>query len=199
MAKIALVNGSLRSPQVGSSVTSWVHDVLKSKTPSGVEIEAIAIKDFNLPVFDEAVMPASVSATTPFEHEHSKKWSAAIASYQGYIFVVPEYNGSLAGGTKNAIDYLYTEWPGKPIAVISYGVQGGARANEHFSWLLEFIMKLKVVETKVKLPFAPAEIGHSVSGTLGEQTQKDWAESGKKEEVLKALEEIAAILSVTEK
>lgn len=195
MAKIVVVNGSLRTPQVGSSIASWVYDIVKSQASSDVEVETIAIKDFNLPVFDEPVMPAAVTSATPLQQEHSKKWSAAIASYQGYVFVIPEYNGSLAGGTKNAIDYLYTEWPGKPIAIVSYGVQGGTRANEHLAWSLENIMKLKVVEPRVTLPFAPVDIGSSVSGTLGEQSQKDWTEGGKKDEILKAVEQIKTVVS----
>ncbi|KAK3319462.1 putative NAD(P)H-dependent FMN reductase LOT6 [Apodospora peruviana] len=199
MVKIALITGSTRTPRVGPSVASWVLDILKASSASeGLEIEPVAIADYNLPVYDEPVMPANVPSFQQFTKEHSKKWSAKIASFQGYIFVVPEYNGSLAGATKNAIDYLYSEWPGKAAAVISYGVYGGNRANEHLSWSLENVFKLKVAETKVKLAFAPGfgpgtdMFKAVVEGELGEDSKKAWQES--KGDVVKQLEEIKALL-----
>ncbi|KAI0202485.1 putative NAD(P)H-dependent FMN reductase LOT6 [Astrocystis sublimbata] len=195
MAKIAIIIGSTREPRVGSSIASWVEDIIKSEASSGVEVEPLSIADFNLPVFDEPVMPATVSDTNPLQKEHSKKWSAAISSFQGYVFVIPEYNGTMSGGTKNAVDYLYHEIPGKPVAVVSYGIQGGSRANEHLAWSLENVLKMKVAATRVTLPFAPADIGSSVSGTLGDETKKQWTEAGKKEEIVKAFGEVKAGLN----
>jgi NAD(P)H-dependent FMN reductase len=194
MAKIAVINGSLRTPQVGNSIASWVHDILKTQASSELSFEPLAIADFNLPVYDEPIMPATVTSTNPLQKNHSKAWSAAISSFAGYIFVIPEYNGTLAGGTKNAIDYLYHEWPGKPVAIISYGVQGGGRANEHLAWSLENVMKCKVVGTRVLLPFAPVDIGAAISGGLGEETRKAWLEAGKMEEILRALGEMEEVL-----
>nr|A0A455LN84.1 RecName: Full=NAD(P)H-dependent FMN reductase ntnL; Short=FMN reductase ntnL; AltName: Full=Nectripenoid biosynthesis cluster protein L [Nectria sp. (in: ascomycete fungi)]AYO60872.1 NADPH-dependent FMN reductase NtnL [Nectria sp. (in: ascomycete fungi)] len=196
MAKIALILGSVRSPRVGNDVTGWVHDVLKSRPSDDLQIEPLVIADFNLPVYDEPVMPAMVPAMKQFTKEHSKRWSAAIASYQGYIFVIPEYNGGIAGGTKNAVDYLYNEWPGKPVAIISYGTQGGNRANAQLSESLELVMKMKVAPTKVLLPFAAGTDVFSAinDGVLGEESQKAWAEAGKKEDILKALDEVKELL-----
>ncbi|RYP08170.1 hypothetical protein DL764_002077 [Monosporascus ibericus] len=195
MAKIAIINGSTRKPQFGSSVASWVHDIVKSEATSEAQVEPLAISDFNLPVFDEPVMPAAVSDANPLQQEHSRKWSAAIASFQGYLFVIPEYNGGIAGSTKNAVDYLYHELADKPIAIISYGIRGGTRANEQMSWSLENVLKMKVVDHKVTLPIFPAEIGAAVSGILGEQTQKEWIDAGKKDEILKAFGEVKAGLN----
>ncbi|RYP11132.1 hypothetical protein DL765_007881 [Monosporascus sp. GIB2] len=196
MSKIALITGSTRTPRVGSDIAGWVHDVLKSRPADNLQIEPVAIADFNLPVYDEPVMPAMVPAMKQFTKEHSKKWSSTIASFQGYIFVIPEYNGGLAGATKNAIDYLYNEWPGKPVAIISYGTQGGERANAQLSDSLSLVMKMKVAPTKVLLPFAPGtDVFAAINeGVLGEETQKAWTEAGKKEQILKALEEIKEIL-----
>ncbi|KAK3318905.1 putative NAD(P)H-dependent FMN reductase LOT6 [Apodospora peruviana] len=195
--RIALITGSTRTPRVGSDVASWVLEILKTRPSDDLEIEPIAISDYNLPVFDEPVMPAMVPAMKQFTHEHSKKWSAKIASFQGYIFVVPEYNGSLAGGTKNAVDYLYNEWPGKPVAVISYGTKGGNRANEHLCWSLENVMKMKVAATKVMLAFAPGtDIFAAINeGVLGEDTLKLWDEGAGKQEILNQVEEIKAVLA----
>lgn len=196
MSKIALITGSTRSPRVGTPIATWVQEVIASRPSDTLSVEPLSIADFNLPVYDEPVMPAMVPAMKQFTKDHSKRWSEAIASFAGYIFVIPEYNGGLAGGTKNAIDYLYNEWPGKPVAIISYGTQGGSRANAQLSESLELVMKMKVVETKVLLPFAPgSDIMSAVNeGVLGEDSQKGWNETGKRDEVLKAVREIEDVL-----
>lgn len=198
MAKIALITGSTRTPRVGTDIANWVHEVLKSRPADALQISPIAIAEFNLPIYDEPVMPAMVPHMKQFTKDHSKRWSDTIRSFDGYIFVIPEYNYGLAGGTKNAIDYLYNEWPGKPVAVISYGTKGGSQANAQLSDTLSVIMKMKVVETKVLLPFAEGtDVFSAVNeGILGEESQKAWAEAGKQEEILKAFEEMKEILTL---
>src|SRR5215510_12781953 len=58
-------------------------------------------------------------------------WQNKIGSFDGYIFVVAEYNRSITGALKNALDQAYKEWVHKPAAYIGYGSVGGARAIEH--------------------------------------------------------------------
>jgi NAD(P)H-dependent FMN reductase len=73
-------------------------------------------------------MPA---ASGSYSHPHTKTWSAAIASYDGYVFVTPEYNHGTSGALKNAIDFLYAEWTDKAAGFIGYGYAMGARAIEN--------------------------------------------------------------------
>ncbi|KAL1610205.1 hypothetical protein SLS60_001870 [Paraconiothyrium brasiliense] len=180
---------------------NWVQSILKTRPSDNLTISPLSIADFNLPVYDEPVMPALVPAVKQFTHEHSKKWSAAIASFAGYIFVIPEYNYGLAGGTKNAVDYLKNEWPGKPVAIISYGVHGGNKANEQLAQSLEAVMQMKVVPTKVLLPFAagPDLMTAVNEGKVGEATLEEWEGKGKREEVLKAVKEIGEVLELQAK
>lgn len=52
-------------------------------------------------------------------------------SFDGYVFLVPEYNHSYPGALKNALDYVYREWNDKAAGIISYGGWvAGARAAE---------------------------------------------------------------------
>ena len=85
------------------------------------------IKDFNLPLLDEPVPPSQGK----YSKEHTKKWAAKIASFDGYVFVTPEYNHGISGRLKNAIDFLYAEWNNKAAGFVGYGSAGGARAVEH--------------------------------------------------------------------
>src|SRR5215472_14361212 len=66
-----------------------------------------------------------------YQNEHTRQWADKIASFDGFVFVTPEYNHSTSGVLKNAIDYLYAEWNNKAAAFVSYGGVGGARAAEH--------------------------------------------------------------------
>ena len=85
------------------------------------------IKDFNLPLLDEPVPPSQGK----YSKEHTKKWAAKIASFDGYVFVTPEYNHGISGALKNAIDFLFAEWNNKAAGFVGYGSAGGARAVEH--------------------------------------------------------------------
>src|SRR3989442_6882113 len=65
-----------------------------------------------------------------YSKSHTKAWAAKIASFDGYVFVTPEYNHSISGALKNAIDFLFREWNDKAAGFVSYGGAGGARAVE---------------------------------------------------------------------
>jgi NAD(P)H-dependent FMN reductase len=54
-----------------------------------------------------------------------------IRPYDGYIFIVAEYNHSVTAALKNALDQAYVEWVRKPFSALGYGSTGGARAIEH--------------------------------------------------------------------
>lgn len=81
--------------------------------------------------------------TPHYANSHSKKWSAAISQYNAYIFVTPEYNGSISGVMKNALDQLFHEWRSKPAGIVSYGTAGGVHASAHLAEILK-IFKLDI-------------------------------------------------------
>jgi NAD(P)H-dependent FMN reductase len=83
-------------------------------------------KDFDLPLLDELVSPIMGQDNKP----HTKVGAAKIGSFDGYVFVTPEYNHGISGALKNAIDFLFREWNDKAAGVVSYGGAGGARAVE---------------------------------------------------------------------
>jgi NAD(P)H-dependent FMN reductase len=73
------------------------------------EFDLVDVADFNLPLLDES-MPAMFAQ---YSHHHTRAWSAKIASFDGYVFVMPEYNHGACAALKNAIDFLYQEWTNK--------------------------------------------------------------------------------------
>ena len=51
--------------------------------------------------------------------------------FDGYIFVVAEYNRSITGALKNALDQSYVDWAKKPMGVVGYGSMGASTAVSH--------------------------------------------------------------------
>jgi len=124
--KIQIILGSTRPGRAGEQVAQWATKSLQDF--DGAEFELVDIADFNLPLLDEPMPPMSGQYTK----DHTKKWSAKIAEADGYLFVTPEYNHSIPGALKNAVDFLNHEWRNKAIGFISYGAAGGSRAVEQW-------------------------------------------------------------------
>jgi len=85
-----------------------------------------------MPFFEEDRSPGFVKP----QHEVVQRWSARMAALDGYIFVTAEYNHSISGVLKNALDYIYPEVNRKPATFLAYGSSGGARAVEHLRHIL---------------------------------------------------------------
>jgi NAD(P)H-dependent FMN reductase len=139
MLNIAIVTGSTRPGRHNEAVARWFHGLAKTRKDASYELVDIA--DYNLPLLDEP-MPPSLGKYT---HEHTKKWARKIASFDGYVFVTPEYNHSTSAALKNAIDYLFTEWNDKAAGFVAYGGAGGARAIEH---LRGIVAELKIATVR---------------------------------------------------
>ncbi len=125
--KIAVITSTTRPTSVGRKVADWtLKNLPKDKS---VSYELIDVKEENLPFLDEPQSPKSGH----YELESSKAWSKKIDSYDGYIWVVAEYNHGYTAPLKNAIDSLYHEWSKKPVAFVGYGGVGAARATEQLT------------------------------------------------------------------
>ena len=118
----------------------------------GIEARLLDLRDFPMPFFDQAVSPAT-PGRAPYEHEVVKRWTAAIAVADGFVFVSPEYNYGPSAVPKNAIDWVYPEWNRKAAAFVSYGSAMGARSVQQ---LRETAIELQIapVRSSVHIPVA---------------------------------------------
>lgn len=130
MTKIAIVTGSIRSGRQSLNIAKWAKSIADERTDA--EFEILDIADFNLPVWDEALPPRMAAS----EKDVTKAWTSKVDEFDGYLFIVSEYNHSITGALKNALDYLSVEFENKAAAFISYGSVGGARAVEHLRGIL---------------------------------------------------------------
>jgi NAD(P)H-dependent FMN reductase len=130
MSRIGIILGSTRPNRNGEQVARWVYEIASRRTDA--EFELVDLRDYPLPHLDEPLPPTMGQ----YQNEHTKLWADKVASFDGFVFVTPEYNHSTSGVLKNAIDYLYAEWNNKAAGIVSYGGVGGARAAEHLRLVL---------------------------------------------------------------
>lgn len=121
---IGIILGSTREGRVSPQVGAWVKEIADQRGDANYTI--IDIADYKLPLLGEPGGDASKAGA----------WSEAVAKQDGFVFIVQEYNHSITGALKNALDYLRDEWNNKAAGIVSYGSVGGARAAEHLRGIL---------------------------------------------------------------
>ena len=123
--RIALVISSTRQARWADKPARWA--LTKMQERDDIEVELVDLRDFDLPFFDAAASDFFVPSQDP----RVLRWQEAIAGFDGYVFLVAEYNRSVTGALKNALDQNYQAWRTKPMGTIGYGSVGAARAVEH--------------------------------------------------------------------
>lgn len=147
MVDIAIIVGSTRPGRRSKQVAEWV--LSRAREHGGASFQMLDLAEFDLPLLDEP-MPPSLGR---YEHEHTKVWARTVSRFDGFIFVTAEYNHSVPGVLKNALDYLYAEWNNKAAGFVSYGSAGGVRAVENLR-LIAGELQMADVRAQVALPFA---------------------------------------------
>jgi NAD(P)H-dependent FMN reductase len=150
--KLHVIICSTRPGRVGPAVARWFHEFARNH--GQFDAELVDLADFKLPLYDEPVHPRMQQ----YEHEHTKRWSASVASADAYIFVTPEYNYSAPPSLVNALDYLYKEWNYKPCGFVSYGgVSGGLRSAQSAKPQITTLKMMPMTEG-VAIPMVPKHI-----------------------------------------
>ena len=136
--KIGVIIGSIRPNRFGDKPAKWIADIAKASGHFDVEI--IDLADYPLPLFDA---PAS-DFWMPTPNEVAAKWQAKLNEFDGYIIVTAEYNRSVPGALKNAIDWAYKPFMKKAVAYVAYGSVGGARAVEHLRNIMTEVQAVSI-------------------------------------------------------
>ncbi|ATZ11848.1 NADPH-dependent FMN reductase [Erwinia amylovora] len=157
--------GSLRQ----ASLNAVIANSLPALAPAGIEISALgSIADF--PHYNADIeakgFPAAVLAM-----------GNAIAAADGVIIVTPEYNYSLPGALKNAIDWLSrlaeNPFANKPVAIqtASPGAIGGARAQYHLRQSMVFLNARVLNKPEIFIGQASSRIDVE-SGTINDESTR---------------------------
>ncbi|MCM3125080.1 MULTISPECIES: NADPH-dependent FMN reductase [Bacillaceae] len=116
---IGIILGSTRQGRVSPQVGEWVKELADKRGDANYEIVDIA--DFDLPFL----------GTTDGTEPGIAAWNEKLSNLDGFVFIVQEYNHSITGALKNALDFAREAWNNKAAGIVSYGSTGGARAAEH--------------------------------------------------------------------
>ncbi len=128
--RIGIVLSTTRPGRFADRVAEWLLNLAQQRTDATFEL--VDLRDYPLPFFEETRSPA----WGPLENEVARRWSAKVDELDGFVFVTAEYNHSITGVLKNALDYVYPEFNRKPATFVGYGGVGGARAVEHLRGIL---------------------------------------------------------------
>lgn len=159
--KVGIIVCSQRDPRAGPQIAQWVFRAIEDIIPKSdkgpeISLSLIDLADWNLPLLNEPGIPSNIFAVDDYVHPHTRRWSAEIAAHHAFVFVTPQYNWGYPASVKNAIDYLFHEWNGKPALIVSYGGRGGVKAADQLRQVL-YGVRMRPVETMVALTFPNRE------------------------------------------
>ncbi|CAO3639501.1 unnamed protein product [Cunninghamella echinulata] len=128
---IGVIIGSTRPNRIGKHITQLFLNTITHQ--HGLSFEIIDLKDWQLSLLNEPGIPSK----DDYVHDLTKQWSNKINSKQGFIFITPQYNWGYPASLKNALDYLFKEWKGKPAIIVSYAYRGGGKAALQLKQVLQ--------------------------------------------------------------
>ncbi len=129
--RVAVVIGSTRPTRICPGIAEWVKHTAEEESPLRYELIDLAL--VGLPFLDEPLK----ASLREYEHEHTRAWSRLVSSFDGFVFVFPQYNWGYPAPLKNALDFLYYEWHDRPATSVTYGTRGGNKAAQQFLGVLE--------------------------------------------------------------
>jgi NAD(P)H-dependent FMN reductase len=162
--KIAIIISSTRAARFADVPTKWIK--AQADAHGALDTDIVDLRDFNLPFFDEVAS----NAWAPSQSAAAVAWQKKIGGYDGYIFVLAEYNRSITAALKNALDQAYVEWAHKPFGAMAYGSMGGANALGH---LQNIGVELQMVPVRNNVRIGGSDLfrvhsGFGGSGNLGD-------------------------------
>jgi NAD(P)H-dependent FMN reductase len=135
MSKLLVIVGSTRPARAADQVLPWL--TAKIAEHAAFDAEIVDLRDWPLPIFGEHMGTIGDFNDPTYSEPIVKAWNSKIKEADAYAIVTPEYNHSIPGGLKNAIDSVWISFGfrNKPVAFVGYsgGIAGGVRAIEHLA------------------------------------------------------------------
>lgn len=142
--RLGLLLGSARPGGNTEGISSWLTQLISSST--SFETHVLHPSD---PIYPSAplvgTMPALITDPAQYERPETKQFSEWVSSCSALAILTPQYNHSVPGGLKNALDHIFWEWKGKPFLVVTFGGHAGAMAGAHLREIIEGGVRAKVI------------------------------------------------------
>lgn len=137
MLKLKVIVGSTRPSRAADRVAPWVLDRAGERPEFAVE--GLDLRDWPLPFFQEHAGTIGDRNDPTYSEPVVKRWNQTVADGDAFLIVTTEYNHSVPGQLKNAIDNLWLSFAlrNKPVGCVAYssGIAAGARAVEHLAMI----------------------------------------------------------------
>ncbi len=148
--KVLMISGSLRKDSYNRKALQIAK---KFTTEFGVEVEEVDLKALNLPIYDQDIQDQGLP-------ESVKKFKQIIEGSDVIFIASPEYNYSVPGGLKNALDWASREgnsFTGKVGAIFgaSSGPYGTLRSQPHLRQIMTSLNVLLLPQPQVMIGNAP--------------------------------------------
>ena len=133
--RLQVIVGSTRPERAADLVVPWV--VRRAIDDGRFDVELIDLRDWRLPMFQETFETVGDFGDPTFSQPIVRDWNRKLAEADAYVFVTTEYNHSVPGELKNALDSVFVTYAlrNKPAAMVGYssGPLGAGRAIEHLA------------------------------------------------------------------
>ncbi|MBV9319875.1 MAG: NAD(P)H-dependent oxidoreductase [Mycobacterium sp.] len=133
--QLKLIVGSTRPGRTADRVLPWMSE--RARSDGRFTVEVLDLRDWDLPMFAESQASIGDPSDPTYSSPDVRRWNHTVSTGDAYIFLTPEYNHSIPGALKNAIDSVFASYAlrNKPAGVVAYsaGRVGGARAVEHLA------------------------------------------------------------------
>lgn len=154
MTKLQIIVGSTRPTRAADRVFPWIAE--EAIRHGSFDVEVLDLRDWNLPFFQEHMGTIGDFADPTYSDPVVKAWNSKVAEGDAYLIVTAEYNHSVPGELKNAIDNVFVSFAlrNKPVAFVGYsgGIAAGTRAVEHLA-LIAIEAEAVSLRNSVLIPF----------------------------------------------
>jgi NAD(P)H-dependent FMN reductase len=138
MSKLHIIIASTRPGRAADFVYPWV--VARATAHGAFEVEVLDLRDWRLPMFGEHAGTIGDFNDPTYSDPIVRRWNQKMKEADAFLFITPEYNHSVPGVLKNAIDSVFLSFAlrNKPSAMIGYsgGIAAGVRAIEHLAHIV---------------------------------------------------------------
>ncbi|MET0326378.1 MAG: NAD(P)H-dependent oxidoreductase [Ilumatobacteraceae bacterium] len=135
VTNLKLITSTTREGRSADHVLPWLTNRLERD--ERFDLEVLDLRDWKLPMFQETLATVGDRRNPTYSDPIVKAWNTKIAEGGAYVFVTAEYNHSIPGELKNAIDSVFASYAfrNKPASFVGYsgGPIAGARAVEHLA------------------------------------------------------------------
>ena len=160
MSNVLVIVGSTRPGRAADLVVPWVTS--RARAHAGFDAEVADLRDWPLPIFAEH--PGTIGDITDptYSEPVVQAWNKKVKQADAFLIVTPEYNHSIPGSLKNAIDSVWLSFGfrNKPVAAVGYSgsIGGGIRAIEHLAHVFVEAEAVPLRNTVV-IPFVRTAFG----------------------------------------